>query len=466
MITERLTGTLAILLTLWVTGCNRVSELTTPAPTVELIRTSSATSTAQIPPAMMASPDQTSGLQANLFANSQTPSPTIDNTLTPVPETGIQEFPSPIPDQGVQQKCALIEQADPSGTNLEGTLILGVNPLDEYGDIGEVYTMSMNNLILHRWFTATNQIDLFPMVGRISPNFQRYLYFEPLPTGEGSQLHIATITGQEIPVAYWEATWGSSAEWLDDRRIIIWPSRTVEQDLGTAVVLDPLSGQWQQVNPDFPSGINNWIPMVSYSPDLSHAIYLSGNDFVLLDLQSRQDSWRKDGVYFYQPLWSPDGSQAAMIFTEPEGSLSNLFLVTLDGQEVQLTRFQDAYPSVSEIYIEKMAWSPDGRYIAFLVLVGNGDQVIKGPTLMVVDIDSRQVMDYCMIASRYHTGNIVWSSDSLWLAVASPLEYDKYLEVAPKGERFSQGTFLINIADGLAMQIAENVIPLGWMVSP
>jgi hypothetical protein len=269
---------------------------------------------------------------------------------------------------------------------LTGTLILSTNPLDRYGDEGKIYSIDMQSMAESLMFNTKDQANLAPSIYRISPDRKWYIYFEPAKMCTGSQLHISSINGQESPVAYWDPTWGDSVEWLDNQRLIV---RSTDEWLkGIVIVLNPFTGEWQKRTADehVISNLSIFAPVIYYNPSLEQAIYSSGDSiFILWDIQSNQDIWLKRGANFWvRPSWSPGGSQFAMVVTDLEANQSDIHLVDSSGKEARLTNLAETYPSVSGVYISEMEWSPDGRYIAFLVSVSSDVEMIKGPSLMVV----------------------------------------------------------------------------------
>jgi hypothetical protein len=405
-----------------------------------------------------------------------TPTPFViaSSTQTNTPITSatsgkrFMEFPTPIPGSGLEQRCVTLDKTLLEGFMITGTLVLNTNPLDRNGEDGETYLMNMVDGTVNLMTQIQGQINSTPSIHRISPNMKWFIYFEPKITGIGTKLHIRSIDGQEVPVINWDDTWGDSAEWLDDQQLIIWPSGDWLN--GIIIVLNPFTGKLQKLTPNdhVISILSIDSPLIYYNPTLTRAIYQSGDSiFVLWDVQSQKDIWMTRGANFYvRPSWSPDGSQFAMVITQYDIRQSDIFLVTPDGQETQLTHLAEAYPSMLETYIEDMEWSPDGRHIAFLVSVKDKIHEIKGPTLMVVDVVTKQITDYCVVVSRYSDGYLVWSPNGERLVVASPIDYQEYIETAPKGVKPHVRVVLLDIMKEVAVQIAEDMAPLGWMIAP
>jgi WD40 repeat protein len=394
----------------------------------------------------------------------------IAPTLTATNATAITQFPLPVLESGVSQQCLTIGNNLPAGTVLTGTLILDARPTSTTGNEGDVYLMtfpsgeigSMPGVL----GLSSNQI---PTVYNISPGGKWFYYFEPLTSRAGDQLHISSINGQEQLAANWHEGWGQAVNWLDSRRLVVWPPVNDLHPYGFAIILDPFTGELHELPPNFTSSLNSLVLVVDYNSSLTRAVYLSGNYYILWDTQSQVDLWKRRGANYSYLLrgWSPDGDRFAAVITREDAKQSEIFLITPDGQETQLTYLAEAYPTMPEIYIEDLAWSPDGRYLAFVTKVKNDDVYdIEGPTLMVVDITTQQVVDYCIVASRYSGGHLVWSPTSQQLIVATPTDYQEYIENAPKGIVTPLHVVLIDIINQTATKLGENMAPMGWMVSP
>lgn len=143
--------------------------------------------------------------------------------------------------------------------------------------------------------------------------------------------------------------------------------------------------------------------------------------------------------YFDDYSWSPDGTRlayAAPVFddryNQPAGT--ELYLVAPgDSAPTQLTRLTDAYGTarINGLRSGELAWSPDGRQIAFWVvdLRGLDPAVDTGSaTIHVLDVDSRELRRYCQVTTDVNTPNpprLSWSPDSTHLAFGADLPGDE-----------------------------------------
>lgn len=394
--------------------------------------------------------------------------------ITPTPMAGLQpvgtvpvDFPSPSIASSIKQRCLSIGNTLSENANLTGSLILDSRLLDPLTNIGQIVQIVFPSLETHLMPQALGVEDLELTQNSISPNRRWFFYFTPSSPGSGGYLQVATIDGQEQEIPFWDTSWGEDAMWLNDQSLVIrLPSRD-----GTVIVINPFSGHWQKLIPDFASGLNTDFPLVYYSPNLTRAVYISGNYFVLWDAQNKRDLWRKQGVNFSMLSggWSPDGSRFAMVVTDKDNVAgvvhSDVYVVNQNGEETRLTQFTNAYPPIRQIFIDDLEWSPDGKYLALSLEIKDGSSLFKEPTLMIASVETKDVTDYCLVVSQYD-GNIVWSPSGKQLVITSPIDFSQYMTSAPKGERQHTQVILIDIGQGSAIKIAEDTASVGWMVAP
>ncbi|MCI0526210.1 MAG: hypothetical protein L0Y56_01970 [Nitrospira sp.] len=266
--------------------------------------------------------------------------------------------------------------------------------------------------------------------------------------------------------------------WLDSQRLLLVNYHLDPLGpLDPLIVLDLFTGQQQELLPDYPDidqsypPIESWGPTV-YDPTLSLVVYprASGGHFpmVLWNRESEQDIVSLDNVVFGSvPQWSPDGQYFATVISkskpdEPKPSDQEIFTVSRDGEVTQLTNLSSHY---SKVLIGPFSWSPDGRFIAFWLSVepeAFPDLYPDVPVLIdpvrrlaVVDTVTQEITNYCVPGSL--TGlPPSWSPDSQGLLLEN--SYDR--SSSPKNH-----VYVINLVQGLAFQIAENLSPVGWMKS-
>ena len=273
------------------------------------------------------------------------------------------------------------------------------------------------------------------------------------------------------------------AYWLDDHRLLINILPLDYRILPSLVVLDLLTGEQQEWKPDYPN-INMKSVVIMWGitgrmvvhPALTHVIYPSnaeGSPVILWDIQAKRavaqvyDSSVRD-----HPRWSPDGKSfitSAPIqpdaYREPFGNVPyrgglELWLVSLAGEVRRLT-FLTTTRVVSET---NFVWSPSGKKIVYYLwepLSADEDHHPLPPELMVMEVETRKIINYCRLARPSMTDDAlpilppeaVWSPDG------------KYLLVTQVDENMVYRVFLVDLRDGSTWLIAENVVADGWMAS-
>jgi len=292
------------------------------------------------------------------------------------------------------------------------------------------------------------------------------------PPWQTTKLLIVDVVGVTQKEFVWKSEWGRIAAWLDNHRVLI--ARQADLQLSiynpeTVILLDINTGQDSEIQATYPDlnhveyvhwNLINYI----YSPDLTRVLYPTSkvdpgyvNYVALWDLENEQvlATLPVELTETSLPQWSPDGSKVlvAGLASKP-GETSTawrgqeLFTIDADGEITQLTHFTDYYPG--NIAIENYTWSPDGQNIAFWLQT---EQMNK-PQL--VDVSTGKAINHCISALPFHA-----ASRPIWSPLGDYLVID-HQESANAISQF----LLMSISQNAVAQIAENVTPVGWMVSP
>ncbi len=315
----------------------------------------------------------------------------------------------------------------------------------------------------------------------ISPDGQLMAYeqatFEKHQLGSkiiADKLIIASRDGQKKKVIMWEEDWISVSRWLDNARLLIGLLGN-GQAPRTLLVLNPFTGERQRLLPDFPDIYSDY-PLPEwensgetiYDPTLRYMVYPqnvpSGDHYLytLWNLETQKPLALLPTLDFISkvPRWSPSGEKF-VVAAPVEGirsGVDELFSISRDGQITQLTHLTTYYSGAMEI---QYRWSPDEHYLAFWFM--NTDKPFAYPpseqNLMILNMVTGEVTNYCIqgdYGGPYGTVPfielpIIWSPDSQQLIVENRYAQD------------ASHVILVDIVHGYATQIAENMMPVGWM---
>ncbi len=398
-------------------------------------------------------------------------------TVTNIPTLSPTASPSPIltlPQVGTST-------ASPKAMR-DHCLEIADHPSSDYILKGTIVYKNSDDTDAFLWNDETKNVYRFPREDGdrlwdfdVSPDRKHVAYLHTSNTQD--KLVIATADGQpiwseiRIPDSYY---WN----WFDNERLI---SSVIPQN-GTPslFLLNPFTGKRQELRTDFPDSIlfsndltdprvywwfrHGGLPV--YDPTLTRILYpecdsqcqdqsKSGWPIALWDVETSQVIARIMTMDNYgdTPVWTPDGTgfiiSANIDPKDPNSYGSEFFAVSREGQLNQLTHFMDSYGAV-DIH-DSYSVSPNGKLLAFWILTVPSRY--EGTRLAVLNMETGEVINYCI--QSYGSVNPIWSPDGTQLVV---FVHD---EQAP-GIR---STVLIDLAGNYAAQIAEDVVPAGWMVS-
>ncbi len=108
---------------------------------------------------------------------------------------------------------------------------------------------------------------------------------------------------------------------------------------------------------------------------------------------------------------------------------------------------------------EVFSWSPDRDHIAFWLGLADINQSITG-TFAILDVVTGEITDYCISAGFlegvwFNRLSVpAWSPDGKYLAINANIQ---------KNGNFD--TLLVDLEDGTAFKIGENLSPVGWLIT-
>lgn len=253
-------------------------------------------------------------------------------------------------------------------------------------------------------------------------------------------------------------------DWLDNQRILLVKVGKTGLLDNKTVILNPSTGEWSQDQSSY-EDIYSLYPQYFYlwgrnfrtlrifHPTLKWVIYKSFDGVVLRDLTRKENIKEfQDNVAPHSsgPVWSPDGESFIIDLDSPTGR--NLYLVSTTGEAKQITSFEGR-PSGA---LMDFTWSPDGQSIAFWLATQRGVNY----ALTILDVNTLEMKSLCIQPFSYKqtdpSGYIYWSPDGESLVVAAQNQEDRERSKA----------ILVDPLNNLAYDVADEVIPAGWMVHP
>lgn len=301
-----------------------------------------------------------------------------------------------------------------------------------------------------------------------------------------SQIVIADSMGMRLRLIDYGSMWQDLLGWLDDTHLIISkhnPDINQNQivvhanDYHSYIILDITNGKERIVTPHFDgqvSGVSvpfwdGWYG-VMYDPTFTRAIYLRSipdqNDmytFALWDVTNQkliasfEDIFIKyldNNIIAPMPHWSTDGSKFGIVGNGLGQGIFELFVVSRDGQFEQVTHLNKA----AFLMGLQFEWSPDGQKIAMYMDTLYG---MKGYSAAVLDLETKQVTDYCIpLREVTEESTLFWSPDSTEFLIE-----DRKLEKTTSYDIIRSRVVLVDIIQGSAALIAEDMEPVGWMVN-
>jgi WD40 repeat protein len=401
---------------------------------------------------------------ASTIAPSTTTAPTKRSTATPLPPSTTPSdtnTPSIPPEANLNITCLQVVDDYPVGVVFGGTLVLG-GYQDDPAFLWNLETGEKIDL-------PDNAFHDFA----VSPD-GKHLAFTVLGDPD-SWIRIIKADGQQRSIAQIE-NWSGINQWLDDENLII---DQTSETIRLSVVLSTTSGQEQKFTPNYPEIYLIDVPYRGWGgfaytasvldPLLSRVVYpatISENplklNYVIWDLQSSEMisnfEANSNSVIEHGPVWSPSGYEFIVAISTREDARNytpddELYRINRDGLVVKLTNLS-AYFTIG-VDIRHYSWSPDGNKVAFWIepnpSSGTHDPKME---LAILDLMTQQVTLYCINGDFRDGGwEPIWAQNSQQLVLKSITE-----------EGVGQ-VVLVDIGHEVAVKIANELLPYGWMIS-
>lgn len=311
----------------------------------------------------------------------------------------------------------------------------------------------------------------------VSPD-HKWLAYQKTNTQSGvSKIIMMSSDGKVVKTIDWNKSWRKIAGWLNGQILMINKNRG-KNEIDSIVFLNTINNEAREIIPEYP---NMWIIWVEksfnwgsfntsgtiYDPALTKVVYPFSNEqksgVVLWDLENQKEITTISGGYGNQPKWMSTGEGFVINLSVRYQSNARMneefFYISKSGITKQVTRLNQTDGNTS---IGFFNWSPDDKSIAFWL---NIDKVNDYPDiyphspagypnrLAILDIDSGRVVDTC-VPGDLSLSPPVWSLDGNYL-----VSEDYYGADFP----FKGRVFLLDIEQGIIIEIGENAIPIGWM---
>ena len=419
-------------------------------------------------------PRETPGAEENpiIVSPSQTlttqtpfePQITITTTGTPSPTL----TPSPTRTDWLKTQCLGIENLQPpAGAVVEGILFAENDNLQKL-----LLDLSPDNPRLTPYQPQGNPWEY---AVSLDGRWLAYWEFRREPNGAPNTQWIVIIdsTGQEY-TSYMDDHFHGIVRWLDNEWILVKYGAPADP-WGLFVplaALNPFTGENRVLSLDLQDVFNlnmmyRWLrqTVIVYDSSLSRLVYprIEGEiALVNADTEELITLLTDVSLSASVPVWSPNGENFAIanVTTWEKDAWGNnyqpmifdLYIVSRDGVVTQMTDFSEYF---SQTDILAYSWSPNGRYIAFAMTGWRGDAVL--PTWALLDTETHEVTNYCLQPYFY--------SDTARPPIWSP-NGDKFVVEVDDPEDDDKKLILIDIFEGYAYQIAENITVYGWMAPP
>lgn len=358
----------------------------------------------------------------------------------------------------------------PASARISGNLVLAEQDLSH-----RAYILQTNG---NKVFLPRNDDEILSSWA-VSPNHQWVAYYAENATNEdASRLIILGANGDQLlskPVSKRE--WWAIDSWADNEYLLIDKYQSLP-DISLAtplpvIVFNPFTGDEDELTPSYPDMVNlyptfDWqeygFSAAGYDPTLTLVAYARNDGKVVLwDIQANHEITTIQGAASFGngPVWLSNGSRFIIdsipgVTTSPAEDFwkEELYTVSRAGETIRMTYLTNQFTGVS---ISGYQWSPDGSHVAFWLTVkpdyfpGLPSGLPTVDRLAILDMANQQVTLYC-IPGTSDISRIVWSPSGKQLLV-------NHMRGA------SYDTVLVDIEEGFAAKVAENAIPLGWMVS-
>lgn len=414
--------------------------------------------------------------QTTSIDSEQTKSPSV-NFITPgvikSQTTDSYRTSTPISNSIQLTENCLVEKSE-SEELPQGSIVLK----NDRGNLGELNLLILKSDVL----VSMGQIPSYGSHVGISPDKTRMAFISV----DSQILNIVNAEGiihQSLSIP---TSWISIVEWAQEDKLLIENARFIgtseAQTHSSSILYDLSSGDYREYLPDYPyktvsheaewgshfgqsAAYNSMFSSVVYAGQIDTDGYLILWDSQRGELIGQWLTYEED--YQGLPLWMSDGkSFIAGLYPSAidyKGNVTavipdglpymggyDLFRIYQDGEIERLTFLNTKYKSG----FEGRSMSPDERFIAFWLNLDYTARALESTrNLAIFDINTGIITNLCLPGGNYPWPP-VWSPDGDYLVITIS---------NPLGD--STKVMLVDLDNGIAFQIAQDAIGLGWLAS-
>lgn len=402
-------------------------------------------------------------IDATILTETSTPrSTSAPSTTTQIPITppyAPTEIPTLSPETGIIRHCLNIQANLP-----ENRGYLGVIAFENHFP-GSNHTVSFQDL-------STGAFKDIPGRGinlATSPS-REMLAYEDLTA---NVLNIYTADGNLNKSIGWGKYWGTIQRWVDNQQIAIelaepdpndpgndqYPAKVIIYNFFTNRTIITFKPEYPGFDRGYPRTPWGRTGSMVFDPKLTRVVYPgfinNTSGYIVYDIMKKQKiTLIPNNTWFnHPPVWAPDGSKFIMMGD------SEFLIVGYDGKFSQITRINPGFDQNRTTNVGINAsyynWSPDGFHVALWL------EVNKTNTLAILNTQTDLITDTCILAgfdpiSTVTDPSPVWSPDGSSLVVAANYRPDEN----------GNDVLLVDLKNKTAYKIANNNMPVGWLISP
>jgi hypothetical protein len=377
-------------------------------------------------------------------------------TTTPKIEIGKTSEPSY---SAIVKNCSDVYPYNPQTFTLPGKLILYAGYKDNY----------MIDLRSEKKIPFSPDSEALTSEFSVSHDGKWLAFSETIGVDHGTQKLVVESADRKerltFPMDYQE--WQSIAYWITNDMLVLWDHAS---PLDHVILFNPFTGKKQKMDNNLPDILPedlygwdfSWPSITIFSPSLDQVVYLKSSPsgyklgeatLALWNIKKQETVAEIAGFGFTQehPWWNLQGNKLIYVKSipgiAPPIEQDEIFLLSSDGNNQQLTRLKDYYEFAS---IESYQWSPNEEYVAFQVVAKSPEEPQGKSRLLILNMSNLQVTDLCF--SPKQRAPIVWSPDG------------QYLSFVEQSLNEGTETLVVDIQNKVAYLIDQDHTPGGWVV--